>query len=214
MHTSPRKQHEEITDEAPLNDVYRRLEERAIFESNDLNRRVSQCRLCTRGEFAPTVGSGHPLADIVLVKYQPRYLEVSEGVSFFGRSGAAVLRSVERLSIDPLMLYGTNMVKCANVPPEEAEENCPRYFIEELRITQPKIVVVMGEATLDVLNRHLTTGMQLLSWRPGEVQEFTSFCRALAVPDVDDSLDDRGAKQSFWRAFRALGDWFKDEPPY
>jgi uracil-DNA glycosylase family 4 len=214
MHTSPSKRHEEIPDEAPLNDVYRRLEERAIYESNDLNRRVTQCRLCARGEFAPTVGSGHPLADILLVKHQPRYLEVSEGVSFFGRSGAAVLSSVERLNIDPLMLYGTNIVKCANVAEEEAEGNCPRYLIEELRITQPKIIVVMGEKTMDILNQHATTGMRPLAWLPGEVQEFTAFCRALSVPDVDASLDERAAKQAFWRAFRALGDWFRDEPPY
>ncbi|MCL5942552.1 MAG: hypothetical protein M1325_03385, partial [Actinobacteria bacterium] len=88
------------------NDIYRKLEERAIAESNELNRRVARCRRCARGDFLPTVGSGHPLADIVLVKYQPRYLEVSEGVAFFGRSGSAVLKSVERLGVDPLLLYG------------------------------------------------------------------------------------------------------------
>ncbi len=33
-----------------------------------------------RAGLPPTVGSGHPLADILLVKYQPHYLEVNEGV--------------------------------------------------------------------------------------------------------------------------------------
>ena len=92
------------------------------------------------------MGSGHPLADIFLLKYQPRYLEVSEGVSFFGRAGAAVLRSIDRLSLDPLLLYGTNAVKCANVDAAECEANCPPYLLEEFQITRPKMLVVMGSA--------------------------------------------------------------------
>ena len=195
-------------------DLYRRLEERAIAENNDLNRRVTQCRLCHRGEYLPAVGSGHPLADIFLLKYQPRYLEVSEGVSFFGRAGAAVLRSIVRLNLDPLLLYGTNAVKCANVDLDEGEANCPPFLLEELQITRPKMVVVMGERALRVLNRNLTAGMLELAFAPGEIQEFTPFCRALVTPDVDESLDDKAAKIAFWHAFRALGDWYRDEPPY
>ena len=34
------------------------------------------------------------------------------------------------------------------------------------------------------------------------------------MPDIDASLDDQGAKQAFWRAFRALGDWYATSPPY
>jgi uracil-DNA glycosylase len=197
-----------------MDDLYRRLEERAISESNDLNRRVTQCRLCHRGEYIPTVGSGHPLADIFLLKYQPHYLEVSEGVSFFGRAGAAVLRSIDRLNLDPLLLYGTNAVKCANVDPDECEANCPAYLLEELQITRPKVVVVMGERALRVLDQNLTPGMRELAYSPGEIQEFTPFCHALVTPDVDESLDEKGAKVAFWQAFRALGDWYRDEPPY
>ena len=62
---------------AEANEIYRKLEERAISDNNDLNRRVTHCRKCRRGDYIPTVGSGHPLADIFLVKYQPHYLEVT-----------------------------------------------------------------------------------------------------------------------------------------
>lgn len=196
------------------NEIYQRLEQRAISESNDLNRRVSECRRCRRGDFLPTVGSGHPLADVFLLKYCPRYLEVSEGVSFFGRAGAAILKSVERLNVDPLLLYGTNMVKCAGVPTDQGQANCPAFFHEEFLITQPKVLVVMGERVLEVLNGNLVAGQKPLEWRPGEIQEFSQFCSALVTPDIDEALDDHRAKIAFWRAFRTLGDWFKDEPPY
>jgi hypothetical protein len=56
--------------------------------------------------------------------------------------------------------------------------------------------------------------MAELSDSPGEIQQFTSFCVALVTPDIDDSLDDSDAKRAFWSAFRALGDWYRDEPPY
>ena len=37
---------------------------------------------------------------------------------------------------------------------------------------------------------------------------------ALYVPDIDESLDEEGAKQRFWRSFRMLGTWYEDLPPY
>lgn len=206
-----------VKDSAPLaeaNEIYRRLEERAIAESNDLNHRVVHCRKCKHGDFLPTVGSGHPMADILLVKHQPRYLEVTEGVAFFGRAGTAVMKSMDRLGVNPLLVYGTNIVKCADVDMAEGESNCPLYTLEEFHITQPRIVVIMGEETLAVLNRDRVAGMKELKWAPGELQELTPFCKALVTPDIDGALDQEQAKADFWRAFRNLGDWFRDEPPY
>jgi hypothetical protein len=34
------------------------------------------------------------------------------------------------------------------------------------------------------------------------------------VPNIDDSLDEEGAKREFWTAFRVLGQWWQDLPPY
>lgn len=213
MSTKPGKQSDSTPQPGPAS-LYEKLEERAIAEMNDLNRRIALCRSCRRGDFLPTVGSGHPLADIMLVKYAPRYLEVSEGVSFFGRSGSAMLKSVERLGIDPLLLYGTNAVKCGGVEGADVEAGCAAFLFEELHIVQPRILVAMGERTVDVLNSHRPAGMRELEWRPGELQDLTPFCRALVTPDLDRSLDDRDTKADFWRSFRVLGDWYRDEPPY
>ena len=59
----------------------------------------------------PVVGSGHPLADVMLLKYSPQPAEIQEGVAFFGRAGQAVLKSLQRLHVDPLAVYGTNCLK-------------------------------------------------------------------------------------------------------
>jgi len=206
-----------VKDSPPLaeaNDIYRKLEERAIAESNDLNRRVVHCRKCPRGEFLPTVGSGHPLADIFLLKYRPHYLEVNEGVAFYGRSGTAILKSMERLGVNPLIVYGTNLVKCHDAKTGQGEKNCPSYWLEEFQITQPRIIVVMGRQTLDLVNKNRVAGMDELAWDLGVLQDFTPFCKALVTPDVDDALDEDEAKAGFWKSFRNLGEWFRDEPPY
>ena len=48
----------------------------------------------------------------------------------------------------------------------------------------------------------------------GVVQAFTPACEALVVPNIDDALDEEAAKREFWSAFRVLGEWYEDLPPY
>ena len=113
--------------------------ERAIRELNSLTREIQGCEHCPRGNLMPVLGSGHPQADIFLLKFAPMPAEIEEGVAFYGRAGGALMKSFKRLGIDPLAVY---------------------------------------------------------------------------VPDIDRSLDDEDAKRDFWRAFKALGDWYEDFPPY
>ncbi len=34
------------------------------------------------------------------------------------------------------------------------------------------------------------------------------------MPNIDDSLDEEAAKRAFWSAFRVLGEWYAELPPY
>ena len=86
--------------------------ERAIRELNSLTRDLQACRHCPRGSLMPVLGSGHPQADVLLLKYAPRPSEIEEGVAFYGRAGTALMKSLRRLDIDPLAVYGTLCVKC------------------------------------------------------------------------------------------------------
>src|SRR6516164_5896543 len=76
--------------------------ERAIRELNNLTRELQACEHCPRGNLMPVLGSGHPQADIMLLKYSAMPSEIEEGVAFYGRSGSAIMKSLKRLSIDPL----------------------------------------------------------------------------------------------------------------
>ena len=91
---------------------------------------------------------------------------------------------------------------------------CRARVLDELAIVQPRIVVAMGEEALEELNGlgvPLGAGVRPA---PGDVQKLTPSCDALYVPDIDASLDDERAKRAFWGAFRTLGDWYADFPPY
>ena len=188
--------------------------ERAIRELNSLTREVQTCELCPRGNLMPVLGSGHPQADIFMVKFAPVPSEIEEGVAFYGRAGGALMKSFKRLGVDPLAVYGTVFVKCPVPDTDDAAPECRARVLEELAIVQPRIVVIMGEEALDELNALRVPMAAHLPPTPGEVQKLTSSCDALYVPDIDASLDDEKAKRAFWGAFRALGDWYADFPPY
>ena len=188
--------------------------ERAIRELNAFARRLGECQHCPRGQLMPVLGSGHPQADIFMVKYSARPSEVEEGVAFYGRTGNALMKSLKRLSIDPLAVYGTLCVKCPVADPAMADPVCVGRLTEELTIVAPKIVVVMGDEALAVVNELDFPLSHELAASPGEVQHFTPVIDALYVPSIDDSLDEEPAKREFWTAFRVLGQWWEDLPPY
>ena len=80
---------------------------------------------------------------------------------------------------------------------------------------QPKLVVAMGERHGRVPERARVPARR--SARPGalgELQRFTPTIDALVTPDIDASLDEQAAKTRFWNAFKALGAWWAELPPY
>ncbi len=188
--------------------------ERAIRELNAFARELQSCPHCPRGQLMPVLGSGHPQADIFLVKYSARPAEVEEGVAFYGRTGNALMKSLKRLSIDPLAVYGTLCVKCPVADPAMADPSCVARLAEEIAIVQPKMLVVMGTDALAVVNELDLPLRRDLVAEPGDLQRFTPSIEALYVPNIDDALDEDEAKRAFWKAFRVLGQWWSDLPPY
>jgi uracil-DNA glycosylase family 4 len=191
--------------------------ERAIRELNTLTRELQACPHCPRGNLMPVLGSGHPQADIMLLKYSPLPSEIEEGVAFYGRSGSALMKSLKRLSIDPLAVYGTLCAKCPLSDSSLADFACVARVVEEIAIVSPKIIVVMGAEALGALGEMdipLARTGGLDSERLGEIQQLTPTIEALYVPNIDESLDEQDAKRAFWASFRALGEWYEAQPPY
>jgi uracil-DNA glycosylase len=192
---------------AVTDEIFEKYLQKAIAETNELGDEIARAA----GEAqVPVLGSGHPLADVFLLKHDPKQAEVQEGVAFYGRAGQALLKSLQRLRVDPLAVYGTNCLKFAGGDEDEARP----WLTRELHIVQPKLIVVMGEPALEFLNSLEFPLADPLEVEPGELQRFTPTIQALYVPDIDESLDEAPAKTRFWNAFKALGPWWAELPPY
>jgi len=187
-------------------EIYERYLRKAITEINRLSQEIGQA-----ADGAPTaLPTGHPLATIFLLKYGPQTQELQEGVAFHGRAGNALIKSLQRLSVDPTEVYGTNCVKFSGA----ALDASASWLQRELRIVQPRLLVVMGDDALDFLNGIAFPLSQPLESSLGELQRFTPTIEALAVPDIDLSLDGQTEKTAYWNAFKAVGPWWAALPPY
>jgi uracil-DNA glycosylase family 4 len=188
-------------------EIYEKYLQKAITEINALGDELAQAANGTR---VPVLGSGHPLADVFLLKHSPQASELQEGVAFYGRAGNALLKSLQRLHVDPMAIYGTNCLKFARGDEEESRP----FLLRELHIVQPKLVVAMGEPSRVFLNSVQFPLARELQPVDGELQEYTPTIQGLVTPDIDASLDEQPAKTAFWNAFKALGAWWSETPPY
>jgi uracil-DNA glycosylase len=192
----------------PTDEIYERYLKKAIAEINELGDELARAGDELR---VPVLGSGHPLADVFLLKFTPQPSEIQEGVAFFGRAGQAVLKSLQRLRVDPLAVYGTNCLKFGTEDPAEAAA----WLTRELHIVQPKLVVAMGERVVGFLAElRFPLSEPVSTENVGTLQRFTPTVDVLVTPDIDESLDDQSEKTRFWNAFKALGPWWAEQPPY
>ncbi len=187
-------------------EIYERYLRKAITEINRLSHEIAQAA----DGAATALPTGHPLANIFLLKYGPQAQELQEGVAFHGRAGHALKRSLERLHVDPSEVFGTNCVKFAGAD----LETCGAWLRRELRIVQPRLLVVMGDDALAFLNELAFPLSRQLEQKPGELQRFTPTIEALVAPDIDSALDEQAAKTRFWNAFKPVGPWWAALPPY
>lgn len=193
----------------PSDEIYERYLRRAITEINTLGDDLARA---AGADGVPVLGSGHPLADVFLLKFSPLPAEINEGVAFFGRAGEAVKKSLQRLGVDLMSVYGTNCLKLAGATATEEEAHA--WLAREIHTVDPKLIIVMGEETRQFLNAVGFPLSDQLDAREGELQRYTATTQAIVTPDIDASLDEAGAKTRFWNAFKAIGPWWAELPPY
>ena len=188
-------------------DIYKRYLDKAIREILRLEHEVAEAA----GGAPVAQPTGHPLGTVFLLKYGPQAQELQEGVAFHGRAGHAIKRSLERLHVDPAEVFGTNCVKFAGAD----EDECRPWLARELRIVQPRLVVVMGEDALEFVNE-----LALSAFAPAR-----GYAGRAAALHPDDRgagrsrhrpgrLDDQPAKTRFWNSFKSVGPWWAELPPY
>ena len=71
------------------------------------------------------------------------------------------------------------------------------------------------QARRDALVQRRTLGRRECELEPAAgLQRFSATIEAVVTPDIDTALDEAPAKTAFWNAFKAVGSWYAELPPY
>ena len=193
----------------PNDEIYEKYLQKAIREINDLGDEIARAA----GERAvPVLGSGHPLADIMLLKYGPQASEIEEGVAFYGRAGQAVLqaRCSACTSIRWPSTGRTASSSRAQSPTISRVSGSPASCTSSSRSSSSAWARTRSASSTGSSSH---SGRRS-SRRAGELQCFTPTIDALVCPDIDASLDEQPLKTAFWSAFKPVGAWWAELPPY
>ncbi|MGD1713860.1 uracil-DNA glycosylase [Dapis sp. BLCC M172] len=117
----------------------------------------NKCHRCELGENRTNavIGRGNPKAEIMIIGEAPGQNEDEQGLPFVGRSGQLldkILQSVELSSDD---VYISNAARCR--PPENRTptpkeiEACKPYLLEQIRLVNPKIILLTGATAVKAL---------------------------------------------------------------
>ncbi|WP_017328017.1 uracil-DNA glycosylase family protein [Synechococcus sp. PCC 7336] len=111
----------------------------------------AQCQRCElhTGRTNIVVQRGNPSAAVMIVGEGPGQNEDEQGKPFVGKSGQLLDKILQSVAFDPAEdVYICNVVKCrppGNRAPTPAEmEACKPYLMEQIRIIDPKIILLTG----------------------------------------------------------------------
>lgn len=180
-----------------MTDPFTLYARKAKAELTDLRGRVAAC---TQVKGRPVVGSGNPMADIVVAKCAPDSDEEASGLAFAGRSGEVISKSADRLGLSQDALYGTNLIKC-KVDDPGCGLTCEEYFAEELDIVAPRLVLAMGEAVFAAACR--ATGLEN-HFVPGTVLRRPGRPTVVATLAFDQAMVDEEHKKRLWQDLKLL----------
>jgi uracil-DNA glycosylase len=138
---------------------------------------AAKCELCDlyKGRIEPVFAKGSPVSRIVTCGMCPGPEENEAGIPFVGAAGkildAIQLEAFGKYS-SSLDVYVTNLVKCFVPPGTKLDPKwmgaCLPYFIVQLQIIQPKVVIALGK---DVSNFLLNNDNSMGSMR-GNIYEY------------------------------------------
>ncbi|TVQ06644.1 MAG: uracil-DNA glycosylase [Leptolyngbya sp. DLM2.Bin27] len=127
----------------------------------DLATLGTHCRSCQRCSLATTrtnvvVSRGSPTAPVLIIGEGPGQQEDEQGLPFVGKSGQLLEKILESVRFDTEKdVYVCNIVKCrppANRVPTTVEVNaCKGYLLEQIRLVDPKIILLTGATALKSL---------------------------------------------------------------
>ncbi|MBD1875265.1 uracil-DNA glycosylase [Nodosilinea sp. FACHB-131] len=127
----------------------------------DLETLGTHCRGCLRCDLSETrtnvvVSRGSPTAPVLIIGEGPGQQEDEQGVPFVGKSGQLLEKILESVRFNTdTDVYICNIVKCRppenRVPTTAEVAACKGYLLEQIRMVDPKIILLTGATALKAL---------------------------------------------------------------
>jgi DNA polymerase len=119
------------------------------------------CHLCQRcglstGRTHTVVSRGNPAARLMIIGEAPGENEDLQGLPFVGKSGQLLDKILESVGFNPATdTYICNAIKCRppenRIPTAEEMEACHPYLLEQIRMVDPKIILLSGSTAVRAL---------------------------------------------------------------
>ncbi len=120
-----------------------------------LAQHCNQCHRCGLGDSRThaVVGRGNLQAPIMIVGEAPGQNEDETGLPFVGKAGQLLEKILASVNLVPEQdIYIANVIKCrppANrVPTTEEVAACKPYLLEQIRLVDPKIILLTGATSV------------------------------------------------------------------
>ncbi|MFB2772884.1 uracil-DNA glycosylase family protein [Pelatocladus sp. BLCC-F211] len=117
----------------------------------ELAQHCNQCHRCELGKtrIHTVVGRGNLKAPIMVIGEAPGQNEDETGLPFVGRAGQLLEKILQSVKLDTEKdVYIANINKCRppnnRVPTNEEIEACKPYLLEQIRLVDPKIILLTG----------------------------------------------------------------------
>jgi DNA polymerase len=113
-----------------------------------------RCDLCLHRNNIVS-GEGSLTAKMMFVGEAPGYSEDKQGKPFVGKAGRLLQYYLDYFGWEREDIYITNVIKCKTphnrVPTAKEINNCKEYFIKELIVVSPKILVLFGNTAISTV---------------------------------------------------------------
>lgn len=153
--------------------VFKRIQKIAmdLIELENIAANCKLCELC-KGQIKPVFAKGNEEADIIICGMCPGPDENRVGIPFVGPAGKILDEIMLRAFTLKNKVYITNLIKCYVSPgtilQPEWMNVCLPYFIVQLKIIKPKIIIALGK---DISNFLLNKNDSMGSMR-GNVYDY------------------------------------------
>ena len=126
-------------------------------ELTNLQRQAFACHACrlAKGRQSVVFGQGKARTKLLLVGASPGILEDHEGLPFVGELGKLLDGMLWSMGLRRDEVYLTNIVKChvpnGRNPESEEVASCFNFLREQIKITQPEVILTLGSAAVHAL---------------------------------------------------------------